>query len=487
MPRKKLLASQFGLGLGLGVGFTSSSKPSPIVLDFSLAAFTGASLEANNHGTSGSQSSNAALISSGRAPIIIGNALAGSPLNFLVSFERTLPSGVGDSFIAFLRRGSNYGYGSRTMISVDRVVMNRILNCKAGVIFMSPGRNWVGNSETTIGQQQTLYTRDVLALAAQGRIIVHMGLAMRATYVEGDANWNAVVAMDEWLQAFAASRSESFIDIATPLKLSGAPNKYTVDPAVYVDGTHYNSYGGNLLAKDGIAPAITASFGSWPDISAMLTNNNSSIFGYNRNINPYLLNTGTAGTKSGTGITAETVVPTGYTLYGTSNTVTVAGAFITKDGIPQYELTITPPGVPGAAQTIRILRTVTGGVADHFYEFGIGRVEVEESGGAASLLKVTNRCQLSVSPIVETTIMERSATDTSNYFGPYRARLRGSVIEIKTGAGSVAHDLIISVDPAGTVPFKVITSEWFSVEVAHKINFPDIAMIRQSDGNETPS
>jgi len=438
----------------------------------------GASLEANNHGIGGSQSSNASLSNTLRGPLILGNALAGSPLWMPAAFERTLIAGVGPDLPAFLRRGSNMGYGSRTMKTIDNVVRNRVSVTPAGVVLISPGRNWVGNTDTSIAEQQALYAADCALMRSQGRTVIHMGLAMRTAWTEGDSNWNANLAMDQWLRTFAAAYGEAYFDVAAAIHLEGAPNPYTHDPAVYVDGTHYNTVGGERVAL-AFKAFLEGLFTPWPDITNRVTNFDTASAGYNRISNPYLEDQGPNGTKVGSNITAETIVPTGFTLYGPSAEATVAGAFITRNGKPAYELTITPTGVAGSA-TVRLLQNVS---SPSWGEFGVTEEVTEWS---AALLGISPRVELSASPTVLTSIATRDS-GAPPVSGTFRRRSRGMVKRAVSGDPISSTSIMITIDTGVATPFKVVLNEWFWWSVDFGTMFPDSSVIRQSDTSESPS
>jgi lysophospholipase L1-like esterase len=435
-------------------------------VDYRLGVLAGASLVSENHTDSGSSTSNGALTSYARAQLVFGNALAGMPVGLPESYERT------DRVdIAQAGRGANMGFGGKSIRSIEQVVSRVVSACKAGHAFVEFGRN--GIPQVPLAEQFTRYTAMCDLMRSQGRVIWHLGLFMRASYVPGDTNWNFLVSLDQWQRQYALDNNETYVDFREAMH-SGSSEYYGVNTAAMRDGIHLNALGGWLCGQK-FRQVLEGVFGSkWPDISAIATDPL-----INKISNPYM--TGTGGSKANG---ATGTVPDGYWLQGgAAGTVAVSGQTVVKDGVTQYEITITPPGVAGALQSLLFRCNPNKfGVAEKHFEFIAGRVEVGENAGA--LVRVNTRLQLAVQPLMTTTILNKNSSDLKNINLPFKARMGGAVIEYKASAGgtSTTVGMDIVVDPAGTSPFKIYTSEWILREVPQALNYPEI--VRESDNRD---
>lgn len=429
-------------------------------LDFEYGVIIGASLEAAQHSTSGSASSNAALQTDARAHVLLANALVGAPLKFPQAFTRTDRDGR-----AFAMRGANMGYGSKTVRSIEQVVLKAVAKSKAGHVFISPGRNGIGG--ISLAEHQERYARACDALRRQGRILWHLGLWMREAYNPGDSNWNFLIALDAWLRAYAAANGDRYVPLSIPMHLQGAADPFTVDTTMIADGTHPNGKGGWSQAKYIAQDHFRPYFGEvWPDISAKLLDPT-----LNKITNPYM--TGTAG-KLANGATG--VVPTGYWFQRNGAGYTCAAAIEIvegPDGRNQVKITITPPGVAGAAETFMLRRDPNEfGAVGKVYEFAPALVQ---HNGSPALVLVRSRMQLTQSPEVTTTFFNKLTADEKNPTEAFSMRMSGNGIEYVSGSGgastTVALDIVV--DPAGTEPVVIHTTGWGFFESRLRETYPE--------------
>lgn len=444
------------LGLGLGVSLGSGA---PLVLDDGVGVIFGASIEAANHSTSGSSSSNAKLQSDGRAHILLANAMAGQPLSFHQAWARRNRANL-----ALDMRGGNEAFGGKTIRSINRVILGAGAVSRAKHVFISPGRN--GITQVPIGETQATYALDCDLLRAQGRTIWHLGLWMRTSYAEGDTSWNYLIALDQWMRTYAAANGDQYVDLSVPMHLDGAPNAYTVDAAkIQADGTHQNGAGGWAMALY-LADQLRAYFGStWPDRSAALLNT-----ALNKVLNPYMTGTGGSLANGATGQVADQ-----YWLQRPASgaTCAVAGELIDgPDGRKRQRITITPTGVVGANETI-LFRTNPNrfGVVDETWEF---TADLVKHNGSAALVKVQTRIQLGSQPGAETTFFDKLSTDAKNPNEAFELRMGGNGIEYLAASGgtSTTVGLDIVVDPGIATPIVIETTGWSFMKSALPANYP---------------
>lgn len=443
------------IGAGVGPGFR---RGGPVVLDYTLGAVIGASLEQENWSAGGSTGSNASLTSPLRATILRGNALAGCPISFPANFDRDADaSGAG-------WRGASMAKGS-TSIPIFQNIVNRVLSpSKAGHVFLAMGRNGITGLSTA--EHFRIYNEMCVRMRSEGRIIHHIGLFMRtsASYTPGSAEWNMLIALDEWQRAYAATYAEGFVDCQTPMHLVGSPEPYAVDPLYLRDDVHLNDLGGELLSQ-AFATYFRGYFGSaWRDIGAII--NNSSNNGH-YDIR-YLELTGGARLTNAIGF-----VPDNCSLVGVSdNAITIEGfAPVLRDGIPQYRMRITPSGVAGPDQTLTFRASNEFSSIGVFKEFICGRFEIE--GDSSALKSYYWRTRMPSQPTVETSQFTRFDTGGPYHTTPRKLRYMGMVTQYTSVPASTQTqaNLLMQVSPVGAA-FDIWISELCWRTVDHLGNYP---------------